>query len=102
MKSDQFYSWMKQLGALLEQGLISITKAYLNTSLGQGTLAKLIGWLVPKLEEVTLKPLIQAAMVEAGYKFDVHQGRVLVEKIKEAREGGDEAGYDHSTDVILG
>lgn len=100
MKSDKFYSTLQKVWSILEQALLTGVKAYLNTTLGQGTLAKLINWFVPKLEDATIRPLVQAAMVEAGYAFDVHQGRVLIEKLKKAQGDGNASDYDRTIDDI--
>jgi hypothetical protein len=59
-------------------------------------------WIIPKLSDLTLKPLLDAAAVEIGYLFDVKDGRLMVEKLKEAREAGNADNYDRAADDILG
>jgi hypothetical protein len=100
--SDRRYSILKQLGGFIETLLVEILKGLLSTTVGQGLLKKLFDWVIPKLSDVTLKPLLDAAAVEIGYRFDVKDGHVLVKKLQAARENGNASDYDRTVDDILG
>jgi hypothetical protein len=73
-------------------------KALLNTGAGIGIKAWVIKFVVTELYEEIGEPVAKAAMLQVGYLYDRHEGRVIVQKLKEAEDGQT---YDDAVDDIF-
>lgn len=100
--SDQFYKLLSKITGFLSQFAEAFIKSYLNTQIGQGVLKRVIDFTVEKLFDEVVDPVLKVALVKIGYRYDVHQGKRLIEKLHRAEEEGNAEDYDNTTDVILG
>lgn len=99
--SDQFYKFLQKILAVFEVLFLAAVKAYLNTAVGQGTLKKSVNWLADKLYDQTVDPILEVLLVKVGYRYDVKEGQVLIERLKKAEESGNASDYDRTVDDIL-
>lgn len=102
MKSDKFYNILTKIWEAVEKFLAVFLKSYLNTLVGQGSLKKVINFAVDNLFEEVVNPFMEVALVRAGYKYDVKNGKILIEKLNKAEEENDATTYDSTVDDILG
>lgn len=101
MKSDTFYKVITKVSEIIEGVFLNILKAYLNTVAGQSFFKRFINFAVDNGYEYLLEPFVEAAVVRAGYKYDVQQGKILITKLHEAEAGNDQDTYDSTVDDIL-
>lgn len=94
--------WMKPVLVILEKEVIKLA---LKKILGSAAMGGFQGWLVKflakELFEEIAKPLIQAAFLQAGYLYDRVDGKIVANKITEARENNDETEYNRHVDDIF-
>lgn len=99
--SDRFYSILKKVLSIFETILLAVTKAWLNTQIGQGFLRKVVGWMVDKLYDESLKPFLDVLLVRIGYRYDVKEGQILIQRLRDAKESGNVEDYNSTVDDIL-
>jgi hypothetical protein len=73
-------------------------KLFLNSGAGLGFKAWVIKFVATELYEEIGEPVAKAAMLQVGYLYDRHEGRVIVQKFKEAENG---QAYDDAVDDIF-
>lgn len=66
-----------------------------------GFRAWLIKLIVENLFEQIAEPIIRAGITQLGYEYSVHEGKVLIKKLEEARHEGNQDSYDHAADDVL-
>lgn len=98
--SDQFYKFLQNGLSIGEDIGLKVLKAYLNTQIGQGFLKKIVNWVVDEVYAADVKPLLDVLLVRIGYGYDVHEGKVLIKRLKEARESGDVQDWNSTIDDI--
>lgn len=98
MKSETFYNFLQKSFTIVESIVLDIFKTWLNTQIGQGFLKRYVNWLVDHGYEETLQPVFETLLVRAGYKKDVRDGKIFIERLKEADNAED---YDSTVDDIL-
>lgn len=99
--SDKFYKLLQKFLSVFEALFLAVVKAYLNTQIGQGFLKKVVGYMVDKLYAETVDPLLEVLLVKIGYRHDVREGQVFVERLKKAQESGNATDYNSATDDIF-
>lgn len=100
LNSEKFYALLQKIGSVFEDLFLVALKAYLNTTIGQGSLKKLINWLADKMYDETAKPILEVLLVRLGYMYDVKDGKVLIERLKKAEETGNASDWDSTVDDI--
>lgn len=73
-------------------------KLFFKTSIGAVWQVKLVTVIAEELHEEIAKPLVNALLVEAGYKYDRHDGKGMVKKLKGAT---DAQTYNDAADDIM-
>jgi hypothetical protein len=99
--SEEFYKLLQKILLVFEKVFLTVVKSYLNTVVGQGFLKKVVNWMADKLYEETFKPVLEIMLVRAGYKYDVRDGEIFIERLKKAEESGNASDYDSTIDDIL-
>lgn len=99
--SESFYKFLQKIYGIFETAFLAAIKVYLNTQLGQGSLKKIVNWLADNLYEQTMKPILEILLVRVGYKYDVREGQVFIERLKKAEEEGNAEDYNSTVDDIL-
>lgn len=99
--SEEFYKFLQKILGVFEGLFLAALKAYLNTQVGQGFLKKVVGWLVDKLYDQTIHPILEVLLVRVGYRYDVQEGKILIKRLKQAEESGNDSEYDSTVDDIL-
>lgn len=101
MESNRFYNLLLKIFSVFEHVFLTLLKAYLNTVVGQNFFKKAVNYAVDKAWDEVVEPFMKVALVRAGYSYDVKQGKVLIEKLKQAEEANDQDTYDSTVDDIL-
>lgn len=82
-------------GAAVKAALVKLVK----TSVGFR--AWIIKILVEELFEEVIEPAIKMSFRRLKYEYDRKEGEIIVKKIDEARQNGNQADYDSSVDDIF-
>ena len=100
MKSRQEFK--SKLVKFLEGEFVKLAlKKLLGSSSMGGVRAWLISLLAKELYEEVGEPLVELALRKVGYAYNKFDGKVKVNKLKEARRAKDEDAYDDiSTDIL--
>lgn len=99
--SEAFYKFLQKILAGVNIAVLGAIKAYLNTQVGQGSLKKIVNWLAENAYEQTVGPILEVLIVRVGYTYDVRQGQIFIERLKQAEESGNASDYDSTVDDIL-
>lgn len=73
-------------------------KALLGTAAGVGFQAWIVKYVVTEFFEEIAQPIARAAVIEVGYRYDIHEGKVFIKRLKEA---GNVEDYNSTVDDIL-
>jgi hypothetical protein len=76
-------------------------KAFLGTAAGTGIKVWIIKFAVENLYDEVGEPIIKAGLVQAGYYYHKLDGKIIIRKIKKAREENDGQAYDSSVDDVF-
>lgn len=98
--SDKFYKFLQKILNVFNLVAKSFAKTYLNTVVGQGTLKKVVNWLVDNAYDQSVKPMLEILLVRVGYAYDVREGKIFIERLKEARESGNAQDWNTTVDDI--
>lgn len=82
-------------GAAIKAALVHLIK----TSVG--IKAWIVKFLIEELFEEIVEPLTKLALRKVKYEYRKHEGEVIIEKIKEARENKNEDDYNSHVDDIF-
>lgn len=97
--------WQAIKKTLIEQLKGAAVKAALKKFLGSavigGPKAWVIKYVVTELFEEIGEPLIKAGLLGAGYYYEKIEGKIIIKRIEEAREGNDPHAYDNATDDVF-
>lgn len=98
--SESFYKFLQKILSVFETLFLGALKAYINTQIGQGYLKKSVNWLIENGYQQTLQPIIEVYLIHLGYKHDVKDGKVFVERLKAAEESGNADDWNRTIDDI--
>lgn len=99
--SNRLYSFLLKLLSIVESVTLPLIKTFLNTTVGQGFLSKVFGWIVDKAWDEVAEPFFKIIIVRVGYAYDVKQGKILITKLSEAEANNDQDTYDSTVDDIF-
>jgi hypothetical protein len=69
-------------------------KKLLGSSMAGGFRAWLVKFIAKNLYDEIAEPLVKAVLRKAHYKYRVREGRVIIKKLEEAEQRGDNEDYD--------
>jgi hypothetical protein len=98
--SDEYYKFLQKILSVFSFVFLGVLKSFLNTQIGQGFLKKVVNWLADTLYDEAVKPALEVLLVRVGYKYDVKEGKVLIERLKQAEESGNATDWDSTVDDI--
>ena len=107
---EDFKAHFKKIWPLLQAEILKqlkgeIVKVALRTFLKSGAGAGFQVWLVTFIAEEfadeIAEPIVKAMFTRAGYTYRKIDGKIMVKKLEEAQESGDEADYNSTVDDIL-
>lgn len=63
------------------------------------------GWLIKVIvkhffEEIG-EPIIKASFIQLNYTYDRIEGKILIKKLKDAKNENNQTAYDNTTDIIF-
>ena len=107
---EDFKAHFKKIWPLIQAEILKqlkgeIVKVALRTFLKSGAGAGFQVWLVTFIAEEfadeIAEPIVKAMFTRAGYTYRKIDGKIMVKKLEEAQESGDEADYNSTVDDIL-
>lgn len=107
-----YWNTIKQLilnyikGAAFKAALTNMVKAGLKKIFKSASFGGIKGWLIKTfvkeiLIDKAIEPAVKAAFREVGYIYHVKKGKILILKLSEAEENGNQNDYDSTIDDIL-
>jgi hypothetical protein len=112
MKKSSFWGGLISAlkSAFTKEALLSllkdrIIKFALKRILGAALMSTFWGWLAKflfeELYEEVFEPFLRFGLNKLGYYTHKSEGKLIIEKIREAREEGNEQDYDHAIDDLF-
>jgi ribosome-binding factor A len=98
--SETFYKFLQKLLSVFDVLFLGMVKGYLNTQVGQGFLKKIVNWLAENVYDQTIHVVLEVFIIKAGYKYDVREGKVFIERLKDAQESGNVEDWNDAVDDI--
>jgi HKD family nuclease len=85
---------------LKRKAVKAVLKKVLGTAAGGGFLGFIITYVVEEFFEEVAEPIIKLAFRKMGYLYERKQGKILVKKLNEAIDQGDENESDQILDNV--
>ena len=101
MNSETFYKLLKASSNFLLTVLEKLLKAYLNTTLGQGSLKWFINFIVKRLRKEVAEPIMAVSLIKINYYYDTKDADNKVKRLIKAHESENEDLYYTTLNDIL-